>query len=606
MYRILKKEWSCRIETLVSRQLMAADVGNIVDHVEVSTSLVTSQATQDVGFLRDQLRRSIETGVDGNRFSFATESGMLVVHQDTLTHFVKVAANEWQSQGSITFDTDFVSIEPFQDKFLAVTADSIGLDNTQYRDNHIISVSTSNELVIEDSFTVPDGMDESRPAEFLIAERDRRAVPGDRGVGNPSGIVLGEGDAFNEKNILFGDRDGFASQILVRSSNPLSGPISDDGFALLSPSNGSGEVFYLVAANETVGELLATVTPLDGMGQPTQLISLGNDRFEITASFMGENNQRFAGRVEVNSNGHFVTSPEALSDAEANDLTTELANRAVTSNATAGVNVVNIAEGVRIWTDSYDQSVIVPADGVRWGTGISGRGGVYVTDDESVLALRATIDVGDVDPVDLANPQTVNFPTTAILLQRNLDGQYEIVDSVPLGDHGIGTYSEFSPTGVLTLRRPDGVVTAVEIRGDSLAAAKSTVSSATSAIALGGRLVLLNDDGVVERSLDWTNPALSPKGIFQSRDVNGDGNVSALDALVVINALNRQDASGEMPSSDSMTRDVNGDGQVSALDALLVINYLNSADIDSVFASDVNDDDDELTTRVREPTPTLF
>ena len=60
-------------------------------------------------------------------------------------------------------------------------------------------------------------------------------------------------------------------------------------------------------------------------------------------------------------------------------------------------------------------------------------------------------------------------------------------------------------------------------------------------------------------------------------DVNGDGNVSALDALVVINQLARDQAgtSGEgEPSFSYHFPDVNGDGRATALDALLVINTL--------------------------------
>ncbi len=60
-------------------------------------------------------------------------------------------------------------------------------------------------------------------------------------------------------------------------------------------------------------------------------------------------------------------------------------------------------------------------------------------------------------------------------------------------------------------------------------------------------------------------------------DVNGDGEVSALDALVVINHLARDQAgtSGEgEPSFSYHFPDVNDDGRASALDALLVINTL--------------------------------
>ncbi|MCA9210457.1 MAG: hypothetical protein KDA55_19000, partial [Planctomycetales bacterium] len=73
---------------------------------------------------------------------------------------------------------------------------------------------------------------------------------------------------------------------------------------------------------------------------------------------------------------------------------------------------------------------------------------------------------------------------------------------------------------------------------------------------------------------DWQN-------IEQPDDVNADGEVSAIDALLVINQLNR---SGAGPiaddgndASDRHYIDTNGDGMLSPTDALRVINSLNTA-----------------------------
>lgn len=72
----------------------------------------------------------------------------------------------------------------------------------------------------------------------------------------------------------------------------------------------------------------------------------------------------------------------------------------------------------------------------------------------------------------------------------------------------------------------------------------------------------------------WQNPE-------RLQDVNDDGRVSAIDALLVINALNSShpsDLSGSEPPNPPSPPfiDVNGDMRLSALDALWVINYLNS------------------------------
>ena len=57
-------------------------------------------------------------------------------------------------------------------------------------------------------------------------------------------------------------------------------------------------------------------------------------------------------------------------------------------------------------------------------------------------------------------------------------------------------------------------------------------------------------------------------------DVNGDGTVAPIDALVVVNRLNRP-ASSE---ADTMFTDVNNDQNVTPIDALMVVNRLNRHD----------------------------
>lgn len=58
-------------------------------------------------------------------------------------------------------------------------------------------------------------------------------------------------------------------------------------------------------------------------------------------------------------------------------------------------------------------------------------------------------------------------------------------------------------------------------------------------------------------------------------DVDGNGTVSPLDALAIINYLNLYGPGPVGPGDPGFGYDVNGDGQVTALDALLVINRLN-------------------------------
>ncbi len=82
----------------------------------------------------------------------------------------------------------------------------------------------------------------------------------------------------------------------------------------------------------------------------------------------------------------------------------------------------------------------------------------------------------------------------------------------------------------------------------------------------------------VDSSNDWQNP-------FQALDTSGDGTISALDALLVINQINvtSGQTGNKLPifnptrPKDFFFADVNGDANLSPLDALLIINHLNTS-----------------------------
>ena len=72
-------------------------------------------------------------------------------------------------------------------------------------------------------------------------------------------------------------------------------------------------------------------------------------------------------------------------------------------------------------------------------------------------------------------------------------------------------------------------------------------------------------------TVDFTFQSAAPELVF---DVTGDGRVSALDALSIINEIGRAQAEGEGVGQGNPT-DLNDDGITSAGDALMVINYLD-------------------------------
>ncbi len=94
-----------------------------------------------------------------------------------------------------------------------------------------------------------------------------------------------------------------------------------------------------------------------------------------------------------------------------------------------------------------------------------------------------------------------------------------------------------------------------------------------------------------------------------NRDVNGDGRVSALDALQIINRLNRVSNSQLIDDPDSVL-DVNGDGQVTALDALTIIDAMRQSDLlnlspTSVLSSLEQSFDEESALRMEQTTKRL-
>ncbi len=86
--------------------------------------------------------------------------------------------------------------------------------------------------------------------------------------------------------------------------------------------------------------------------------------------------------------------------------------------------------------------------------------------------------------------------------------------------------------------------------------------------------------------LPWNNPtwyywptvAISAvrSNLLMPLDVTGDSNVSPLDVLAVINAINQGVMASQPASTSNEFFDTNNDGVLSPLDVLLIVNYLNN------------------------------
>jgi len=84
------------------------------------------------------------------------------------------------------------------------------------------------------------------------------------------------------------------------------------------------------------------------------------------------------------------------------------------------------------------------------------------------------------------------------------------------------------------------------------------------------------------------NNTPSWRNVAQPTDANGDGIVTPLDSLVVLNYLNANGPGtlGTIPGGVHDFYDVNGDGLITSLDALIILNQLN-ASVPAVVAAAV-------------------
>ncbi len=127
----------------------------------------------------------------------------------------------------------------------------------------------------------------------------------------------------------------------------------------------------------------------------------------------------------------------------------------------------------------------------------------------------------------------------------------------------------------------------------TIAAGQSSVTFNVTAVhstTLGTRNVTISvtSSGFVDgtRVLTITDSDGNSHNNALPEDVSGDGVVSPIDALLVINYLNTTGPSPAPNTSGPPFLDVNNDGFISAIDALLVINRLNNASGEGESATD--------------------
>ncbi len=423
------------------------------------------------------------------------------------------------------------------------------------------------------------------PAE-LFTIRMRAVSPGvAQFLSNPAD------DAESETTVLASDvaltvnqlRLGKTELLIVPPSGNFSSAI-DDSFPDGRDSN--GQLINATTIDRSVIDVLAN----DNLG-PTGTVrefglvtnpSLGNVFIDDNGTPANLNDDFFSYRANANANGLerftyvIVTDDNIRSTAE---VTMSLGNANVNSvvefdfqlvgtDGVTPITTVNVGDrfGVRIDVEDlrnlgstyvfagyldvlYSQGVIRPADtisgdeynfDVSFGPGFQSDAGVGTASRLGIIDEFGTL---------LSNGATATNPArlATLFFDAIAPGQAEVV----------GSPADSFPFQDTLLFNEDDPVEVSRIRYDKLV------------INVGG-------------STTPTNPILQNPRFAQ--DVNNDGSVSPIDALLIINAMSRvSSTSGERVSGEqgsqsagpSYFTDVNGDNRVTALDALQVINYLS-------------------------------
>ncbi|MEL7338521.1 MAG: dockerin type I domain-containing protein, partial [Planctomycetota bacterium] len=169
-----------------------------------------------------------------------------------------------------------------------------------------------------------------------------------------------------------------------------------------------------------------------------------------------------------------------------------------------------------------------------------------------------------------------------------IDGQAEFHDAVVAGNGdftGVGVVDDLG--GVIIYDDPDNAdLMLTQIPFVAIADGFIKFQSQAAGNTVGTETLLLGQDGIVDAEsiqfgqtrLTVVTAATQWHNTESPLDVSGDGQVTPIDALQVINFMNRFDgfALRDVPGHYAAGRqvDVNDDGRVSAIDALMVINEI--------------------------------
>jgi hypothetical protein len=210
---------------------------------------------------------------------------------------------------------------------------------------------------------------------------------------------------------------------------------------------------------------------------------------------------------------------------------------------------------------------------------------LFAPPESNVATVR--IRVVPVVPYPIARPDEYSTPRGTSL---TVEAPGVLKNDIPPGDQDLAALLIARPAhGTLSLNR-DGSFTYVPAAG--FTGLDGFLYQAAIANATDPASDVPIVDSIARVTIRVTHPR-AIRNIDRPLDVNGDRNVSAIDALILVNLLHRESGEGESSADGGSTFcDVSGDGFISAIDPLLVFNHLNaqSATVGGASASGESDD----------------
>ncbi len=592
-----------RFETLEKRCLFSADFGGVAsqDFASLSGEFTPAEvrSVEETAFLT-----SLETSLawdENSAFSFGdsivvpTNRSVLIFARDPSSENGLELTGELHVDGGVygvvTYGDRLVIASQFVSDFGTIERGTVRLASIDdqgrviVEEEHSRSARLSGINVVNEALVVSWRVDSTVPGSQQEFASTPAFVDDTR-----DGLVFGTDVFFN------GSLDAPATVVTEGQSLSIGDGVVvvDDGVSLYLFSNASDGIPSQVTRPDGLSSRVAGIA----FGESGSIIVSGNFRVGSTVGFgaatiLADGSVEYS-EVETDAN----QSRLALQEAQIGGFFNNGLSQSVTvyKSGSASLSIVTNSG------DALSEQVVqLPYSRI-------GFRPAFVLNDDTIVAIRA-----DIGPI-LAAPNVVLSEARpelfAYLLTRNGMGEFEVVESRSLGDFDFRSAANAQHDGSVTLNNGDEALV-LRVSGVAASARLSTQRFSTGS---SGRVTGFAFGSVQVNDSIYHNLNLAPSQtevlfIAGNRsvsgagfDVNGDGRVSALDALMIINELSGRSSQGRIVAGSELTGtsslDANGDGYVTALDALMVINHLgftatSTPNVNVLAVTVYSHDDDE-------------